>query len=178
MSYFEIEPYSQRLTDLCDYCEVGFSLRKNIVNYFKEEYYLLQDDLNDLDSVEKASDYFKNKAIELRTNFESSTDTTFRLQTKVEYEKCNKIIQDLDDYRVILFHKNVAKSQRLAYNNDYKKVDSLRGKIMVEVDFKEKIKIGLSQRQASKEFYNQQQRSCLGCLYKISYFLYWIVFFN
>ena len=33
---------------------------------------------------------------------------------------------------------------------------------MIEVDFKQKIVIGLSPRQVSSEYYNQLSRSCLG----------------
>ncbi len=41
-------------------------------------------------------------------------------------------------------------------------VDLLRNKILIEVDYKQKIVIGMSPRQVSGEYYNQEQRSCLG----------------
>ena len=65
-----------------------------------------------------------------------------------------------------MFHKNVAKAQRSAYNVQRKDVNVLRDKILIELDFKEKIVIGLSPRQINKDYYNQQLRSCLGILKK------------
>lgn len=38
----------------------------------------------------------------------------------------------------------------------------LKNNILIEVDFKQKIKIGMSPRQVNTEYYNQQDRSCLG----------------
>ena len=65
-----------------------------------------------------------------------------------------------------MFHKNVAKVQRSAYNTQRKDINLLRDKILIEIDFKEKIVIGLSPRQINKDYYNQQLRSCLGILKK------------
>ena len=35
--------------------------------------------------------------------------------------------------------------------------------LFIEIDWKQKIKIGMSPRQVSREFYSQQQRTVLGC---------------
>lgn len=82
--------------------------------------------------------------------------------------KCNcrfkQLIDELKDYEAILFHKNVAHCQRIAYNEQHKSVEDLFGKILIEVDFKQKIVIGMSPRQISSEFYDQIMRSCLGNL--------------
>ena len=74
------------------------------------------------------------------------------------------MIHELKAYEAIMFHKNVAHCQRLAYNEQHKSVESLFGKILIEVDFKQKIVIGMSPRQISSEFYDQIMRSCLGNL--------------
>ena len=50
----------------------------------------------------------------------------------------------------------------MAYNSMTDNVDLLRNKILIEVDYKQKIVIGMSPRQVSGEYYNQEQRSCLG----------------
>lgn len=77
-------------------------------------------------------------------------------------DKINKLTSDANNFEAILFHKNVANAQRKAYTN-HKTVQFLgRDKILIEADFKQKIKIGLSPRQISSEYYEQQERSCLG----------------
>ena len=40
----------------------------------------------------------------------------------------------------------------------------LRNKILIEMDFKQKIVIGRSPRQVNEEYYKQVQRTCLGSL--------------
>lgn len=75
--------------------------------------------------------------------------------------KIEKVIQELDNYDTLLFHKNIAKAQRNAYN-EHRTVEHLRDKILIELDYKQKIKIGLSPRQITAEYYNQEERTCLG----------------
>lgn len=70
-------------------------------------------------------------------------------------------MNDIKDYQTLLFHKNVAKTQRSAYKN-HLKVEELRDKILIELDYKQNIKIGLSPRQVSSEYYSQKDRCCLG----------------
>lgn len=70
----------------------------------------------------------------------------------------------MQDYEAIFFHKKVAKAQRTAYKN-HLTVDNLRDKILIELDYKQKIKIGMSPRQVSSEYYNQKDRCCLGMLF-------------
>ena len=76
--------------------------------------------------------------------------------------------------KVLLFHKNVAHCQRLAYNKHHKNIEFLRDKKMIEIDYKQKIAIGMSPRQVSAEYYNQVLRSCLGNLLKLLFKLYFI----
>ena len=61
-----------------------------------------------------------------------------------------------------MFHKNVARCQRIAYNLHHTKEEFLNNKILIEIDFKQKICIGLSPRQVSSEYFNQVLRTCLG----------------
>jgi hypothetical protein len=64
-----------------------------------------------------------------------------------------------------MFHKNLARCQRLAYNNHHTNVEFLKNKIMIVLDFKQKILIGMSPRQINSEYYNQKERSCLGNIF-------------
>jgi hypothetical protein len=75
------------------------------------------------------------------------------------------LIDDLKAYEAILFHKNVAHCQRTAYKQHHKFVEELEGKILIEIDFKQKIVIGMSPNQISSEYYEQTMRSCLGNLF-------------
>ena len=64
----------------------------------------------------------------------------------------------------VLSHKEIARLLREAYTKQIKSVDFLRGKLLIEADFKQKITIGLSPRQMNNEYYNKQNRTCLGKL--------------
>ena len=63
-----------------------------------------------------------------------------------------------------MFHQNVARAQRMAYKNHHENLNQLKEALLIEIDFKQKIVIGMSPRQVNKEFYEQQVRSCLGKL--------------
>ena len=67
-------------------------------------------------------------------------------------------------YDSILFHRNIAKAQREAYKRDRTNTELLRNKIMIEVDFKQKIIIGLGPRQINTDYYDNRNRlrTCLG----------------
>lgn len=75
--------------------------------------------------------------------------------------KFNLFSSLLDQYETIVFHKNVARVQREAYKNHHT-VEKLRNNILIEMDFKQKIKIGLSPRQPSPEYYEQKDVTYLG----------------
>jgi hypothetical protein len=65
-------------------------------------------------------------------------------------------------FKALIFHKNVAFFQRQAFNDQHKIKEKLQNKILIEIDFKQKIVIGLSPRQVNEEYYKQVQRTCLG----------------
>jgi hypothetical protein len=50
-------------------------------------------------------------------------------------------------FKALIFHNNIARSQRNAFQNHHQNVNFLRNKIMIVVDFKQKILIGMSPRQ-------------------------------
>lgn len=66
--------------------------------------------------------------------------------------------------KIVEDHRKIADSQRESYNFQCKDIDTLKSNILIELDYKQKISIGLSPRQANCEYYNQQIRTCLGKL--------------
>jgi len=62
----------------------------------------------------------------------------------------------------VIQHQKNASEQRFTYNFQRKSAEFLRNKILIDVDFKPKIVIGLSPIQANSEYYNLDNRTCLG----------------
>ena len=77
-------------------------------------------------------------------------------------EKFGTIVEELNNYESILFHKNIVQCQRIAYGRNLCDIELMNGKLLIELDFKQKIVIGLSPRQINSEYYEQIVRSCLG----------------
>ena len=65
-------------------------------------------------------------------------------------------------FKALLFHKNLARSQRQAYNKQHKNYEYLEEKILIEIDYKQKMILPMSPRQVNAEYYKLQQRICLG----------------
>ena len=68
--------------------------------------------------------------------------------------------ETLERYDSYLFHRNVARAQRNAYNK-HRTAEHLKDKILIELDYKQKIKIGMSPRQIRSEYFDQQDRIAL-----------------
>jgi hypothetical protein len=109
---------------------------------------------------------FTKLALDLVKNLQNASNILLKEHIEFKYSKIKEFIEDLKDFEAILFHKHIASSQRNAYNNHRKTVNELKNKILIELDFKQKITIGLSPRQVSSEYYNQITRSCLGLFLK------------
>lgn len=148
------------MTDLCDYCENGAILKRKIEAFIKNE----NSEFFESFDVKLMIKYYTDKALTIKTQLNSPVIS--ELDSNSDYYKCKKIVTDLNDYEAILFHKNVAQCQRIAYNDHHTNVNTLKNKVLIEIDFKQKIKIGLSPRQFSKEFYQQILLSCLGKIKK------------
>ena len=71
---------------------------------------------------------------------------------------------EVDYFSAILFHKNIARAQREAFTRDRTNVEWLKNKIMIEVDFKQKIILGNGPRQINTDYYDNRNRlrTCLG----------------
>ena len=154
-------PY--RITDICEYCEMGKKLRCVISASIKNEQLIWQDSTN----ISYFLEYFEKKKSVLKNNLIQSNDNN----TIIEIDSIKETIKNLKDYQVVNFHKNVAKIQRNAYNFHKSNPENLKDKIMIEVGFKQKIVIGMSPRQVSSEYYNQVQRTCLGYYFSTSTYL-------
>ena len=89
-----------------------------------------------------------------------------------------ELIEKLYYYDNLNFHLEIAQNQRKFYNKNCEDKILLKNSILIDMDFKQKIIIGLninfkfllcknyfkglSSRQVSKEFYEQQTRTILG----------------
>ncbi|RNA26241.1 hypothetical protein BpHYR1_013587 [Brachionus plicatilis] len=145
-----------RLTDICDYCEKGNHLKNKIQKYLK----ILNYDKNSLfDSIKIIND-FELLGLELTSLVDAKTENIEENKARLELVK--DLLSNLKDYEIVSFHKNIAKAQRIAYNKHHTSFDELKDKIMIEVDFKQKIVIGMSPRQVNSEYYSQISRTCLG----------------
>ena len=68
--------------------------------------------------------------------------------------------QNLLKIEILDWHYLVANRQRQSYNSMKQNLPS--DVLFIELDWKEKLVIGMSPRQISEEFYNQKQRTLLG----------------
>lgn len=127
--------------------------------------------LNDkllIDRAKKAKielkNYFEFNNMEFPENTETMIENleNMRSISPVSNDRLNSIINIAENFNIVEQHKNVSDIQRVAYNTQRKDQLSLKKQILIEVDFKQKIVIGLSPRQINKEFYSQETRSCLG----------------
>ncbi|CAF0854416.1 unnamed protein product [Brachionus calyciflorus] len=146
-------PY--RWTDLCDYCESGKRLKIEIENLMTEMNFEIQETFD----LKKTIDISEKRLANIETILQNDPLNQIR---NSEIEKLKDILTKLKSFQTVIFHKNVAKTQRAAYNKQTQSTTFLEGKILIEVDFKQRITIGLSPRQINKEYYSQTTRSCLG----------------
>ena len=62
-------------------------------------------------------------------------------------------IKEMENLRTIEFHRTIAKNQRTAYNSYRHYVTKLDGKLLIEVDFKQKIILGEGPRKLNEEWF-------------------------
>ena len=63
--------------------------------------------------------------------------------------------------KYIKFHRQIADQQRMAYNSQRKDEILLGEKVLIEVDFKEKIRIPMGPKQINADYYENELRTCL-----------------
>ncbi len=82
-------------------------------------------------------------------------------------EKLDLTINQLICCEAIIEHKVNASIQREAYTFQRNSKEFLKNKVFIDLDFKQKIIIGLSPIQVNSEFYNLENRTLLGKYYLI-----------
>jgi hypothetical protein len=148
-----------RFSDLCEYCEWARNARKRIKIYLTNFPDFKYENVFEEESFKL---FLETKLKELL----NTNSTLFSSEEKDNLEKkkleIKNVLDDLLKYHLVMEHRRIAKIQRNAYNAQRKNIDLLRNKILIDVDFKQKITIGLSPRQVSTEYYEQEKRTCLG----------------
>ena len=134
-----------RLTDLCGYCEWYNKTMHKIQKIIKNSPEFIVGDCLDPKKL--------IKFLVSKKRSETDLDNTVAIE---------KNILLVEQFGIIYEHRRIKNIQRESYNKDISSIDILEGKILIEIDFKQKIKIGMSGRQVNEEYYNQEQRSCLG----------------
>ena len=117
----------------------------------------------DIDTIRSAC---IEQTVKLRSICETPScvpyDTIWYTNQTKHMETYKSIVKELNNYETITFHKNIAQSQRTVYSKNIEDAELLKGKILIELDFKQKFTIGLSPRQVNSEYYQQIVRTCLG----------------
>ena len=135
-----------KLTDLCQYCE----WRKNILK----------------DSLSFNQRFFANEC-----NFEYKSDllSAFYKKKKDEinepqnslYIQLGERIKEMENLRTLEFHRTISKNQRTSYNSYRHDVTKLDGKLLIELDFKQKIILGEGPRQLNEEWFSKIKKQAV-----------------
>jgi len=72
------------------------------------------------------------------------------------------ILKKAREFREYEFHRNIAANQRSSYKNNINDIILLEEALVIEIDFKQKVMIGISPRQVNAEFYENEKRTFLG----------------
>ena len=139
-----------RLTDLCEICEMGKMLYKELIDIATQ---------NDLDIQrflieDQDSDFNQYK---LFLNQLEKNPFFFSKETQI-----NEALILISEIEEIQFNRKVANNQRKAYNRMRTDTNLLKNSVLIDIDFKQKIIIGDGPEMVSGEYFERQQRSCLG----------------
>jgi hypothetical protein len=160
----------KKSTDVCNFCEFGKILLKD-VNKFASSYFkpISEEDqrvYSTNTSFLGLVHYLEFEEIIEKELFKdgfdkNSDDYNFYLMDLEVYKKNKEKLKDID------FHKQYAKVQRLAYNEYRLNPRLLHNKIMIEVDYKQKIALGNGPVQIGSEYFlkkgeKKKQVACLG----------------
>jgi hypothetical protein len=139
------------LTDLCEFCEEARKLYIRIAIKLQDYPNYKSKSVIDVPDLIK---FFKKEYNEMNRH---STETE-------KIQELTSIISQLKDLEAMFIHKKVAKSQRAAYQFQRNSKEFLKDKILIDVDYKQKIVVGKGPRQVNADYYKQAgaQRTCLG----------------
>jgi hypothetical protein len=131
-----------RKTDMCDYCEHARELKLNILKFTQDnhpQFYGTQANNEDID-VENYIQFYKN----LKNSSVDSEDSSIDDNDDDDDIRVNKnnILIKLEDLKSIDYHKSVVKRQRHMYNLMSSDKSYFNDSILIEFDFKQKIKYG------------------------------------
>ena len=168
-----------RKTDLCEYCEYGRCLKKNIIEFVKEnheEFFSTQDDNDSHIQFKNYIQYFQNiisssnlsTHLSIQNNdghseFEETENSDqdddddddddeieevnlindIKGSDEDVYIDLNNILSKLRDLKSVEYHRSIAKRQREAYNLMTSDQKFYNKSILIEFDFKQKIKYGI-----------------------------------
>jgi hypothetical protein len=139
-----------RKTDMCDYCEFARELKQNILKFTQEnheEFYETQAKNDEID-IKSYTEFYKNLENNLTESNLSSDDSSEDESNlddddgDVNVNKRN-ILTKLEDLKSIDFHKSVVKRQRHMYNLMSTDKSFFNDTIVIEFDFKQRIKYGI-----------------------------------
>jgi hypothetical protein len=105
-------------------------LKKNILNFLIEDVDLEYASCDDFDS-QQLLDYFENP---------------------IRIQQSQEKITMIKDYQEVEFHRSVARRQRSIYNEQRKDGKLLSDKILIEFDFKMKIKVPIGPKEVEYPF--------------------------
>lgn len=85
------------------------------------------------------------------TDFDSQHILQF-YQSPIRIAASQDIITKIKDFQEVEFHRSVAKRQRIVYNEQRNDVKLLKKNVLIEFDFKEKIKTPIGPKEVSRLF--------------------------
>jgi hypothetical protein len=149
---------------MCDYCELGRILATDLLSFILHNFRLdlKQSFSNDTwKSVVMFMSEFENE--DVYENYLDDCVSLERRTTELELvrEEIDQLIAKKNELDKIQKHREISNNQRLAYYrsiyqngapNLQDSVEFLRGKVLIDIDWKGQISLGKSQNQISGEF--------------------------
>ena len=69
------------------------------------------------------------------------------------------IFDKINDLKEVSYHKSIANRQRKTYNEQRSNTDLLENKILIDIDYKQKIILGEGSRQLNSEFFQGNKKN-------------------
>jgi hypothetical protein len=139
-----------RKIDLCDYCEMGKKIESEIKSFIK------------LYNLEFNEEFNSSNLILFFTVYKNIRP---QIDPRSEFSKLlNSNLRKSKELESIEYHKLVASKQRKAYNAQRTDAEFLNGKILIDLDYKQKIILGKGPRVPNADFFqaNKKKLSFLG----------------
>ena len=139
-------------SDLCDHCELGKKIVKEMNFSLPNFHVTLDQDFNSAELINRLN------------NLRGARGNT------LEYlERIDRFIEQATMLDKIKFHKSIADRQRLAYNRHRSFTRQLHGKLLIEIDYKAKIILGQGDRVMNTEWFERNKKKVVCCSFGIFY---------